>query len=377
MIREFECEFAAFSGASDCIAVGSYVDALLLALLGAGVKRGDVVVTVPNGPARAVEAILCAKAQPEFVDINERTYNMDPDSLRRYLEFECYVDDRSREVISRRSRKPVRAVLPAHLYGQMAEMDPIQGLTERYNLLLIENAVQAHGAQYLSERNDRWQKPGAAGVAAAFSFYPGMNLYAAGEGGAIVTSNGAVTRRVRKFMNLDKVLKQGAHVESCASRLGPEASVILRMKLRDATRWIERRRESAHAYREFFAGGGDAIILPIEPAWAKSVYEAFVVRVKCRADLIRHLSAANIIVGIHSPVPMHMQSAHKRLGYQKGTLPVAEKVAPEMLSLPLCPETTIYEQSKLANEILTFLRTKTRAMSASMSSTSPQSHAVI
>jgi dTDP-4-amino-4,6-dideoxygalactose transaminase len=179
MVEDFEKAFSEFCDAKHAVAVSSGTDALRFALMAAGVKPGDVVVTVPHTFIATTEAISQAGALPEFVDIDERTYNMDPEKLREYLEIRCTIDASGR-LISRRSGRPVTAVVPVHLYGQMADMDPICELAERYRLIVVEDACQAHGAEYFSKKQNRWLKAGSIGRAAAFSFYPGKNLGACG-----------------------------------------------------------------------------------------------------------------------------------------------------------------------------------------------------
>jgi dTDP-4-amino-4,6-dideoxygalactose transaminase len=188
MVENFEKEFAAFCDTERSVAVNSGTDALRFALMAAGVKAGDAVVTVSHTFIATTEAISQAGALPEFVDIDERTYNMDPEKLREYLETQCTMSADGK-LISKRSNRPVTAVVPVHLYGQMADMDAICELVQRYNLILIEDACQAHGAEYFSRKDNRWKRAGSIGHAAAFSFYPGKNLGACGEAGAITTND--------------------------------------------------------------------------------------------------------------------------------------------------------------------------------------------
>src|SRR5881409_227701 len=184
MVREFERDFAEFCESQFCVGMASGTDALRLALVAAGVRPGDTVVTVPLTFIATTEAISQAGAWPDFVDIDERTYTMDPEKLRAYLETECTPNPETGRVVSKRTGGPVTAIIPVHLYGQMADMDPILDLATQYKLLVIEDACQAHGAEYFSKKEDRWRKAGSMGHAAAFSFYPGKNLGACGEGGA-------------------------------------------------------------------------------------------------------------------------------------------------------------------------------------------------
>jgi dTDP-4-amino-4,6-dideoxygalactose transaminase len=195
LVDQFERDFAAYSGVQHCIGVSNGTDGLRFAIIAAGIKPGDTVVTVPNTFIATTEAISQSGARPDFVDIDERTYNMDPEKLREYLEVQCYFD--AGRLKNRKTGLPVTAVVPVHLYGQTVDMDPILELAERYNLVVIEDACQAHGSEYFSKKDNRWKKAGAMGVAAAFSFYPGKNLGACGEGGAITTNDGDLARKIR------------------------------------------------------------------------------------------------------------------------------------------------------------------------------------
>ena len=197
LVEEFEREFARFCGTAHCVGVGSGTDALRFALMAAGVKRGDHVVTVPNTFIATTEAITQAGAVPDFVDIDERTYNIHPERLREYLEDQCDIDHQTGKPINRRTRRAITAIIPVHLYGQMADMDPILELANRYNLLVVEDACQAHGAEYLSKRENHWRQAGSMGRAAAFSFYPGKNLSACGEAGAVTTNDAELAQKVR------------------------------------------------------------------------------------------------------------------------------------------------------------------------------------
>ena len=194
-LKNSRSAFAKFCDTKHSVAVSSGTDALRFALMACGIKPGDVVVTVPHTFIATTEAISQAGALPEFVDIDEQTYNMDPEKLREYLEVQC-TKDKSGKLISRRSSRPVTAVIPVHLYGQMADMDAIQELADRYHLTVIEDACQAHGAEYLSRKHNRWMKAGSMGRAAAFSFYPGKNLGACGEAGAVTTNDADVAKKI-------------------------------------------------------------------------------------------------------------------------------------------------------------------------------------
>ena len=228
MVEQFEREFAAFCDAERCVGVSNGTDALRFAFIAAGIKPGDTVVTVPNTFIATTEAISQAGARPDFVDIDERTYNMDPEKLREYLETQCCLDDGALK--NRKTGLRVAAVVPVHLYGQMADMDPILELAERYKLIVIEDACQAHGAQYFSKKENRWRKAGSMGVAAAFSFYPGKNLGACGEGGAVTTNDVEIDRKIRTLRDHGQSKKYYHDVEGYNGRLDAIQAGILSVK---------------------------------------------------------------------------------------------------------------------------------------------------
>src|SRR5215475_13241744 len=234
MVEEFEAAFATFCDASHSIAVSSGTDALRFAIMACGVQPGDVVVTVPHTFIATTEAISQAGATPEFVDIDERTYNMSVEKLRQYLEEQCTRDE-SGAVISLRSGCRVTAVVPVHLYGQMADMDGILALTEQYNLTLIEDACQAHGAEYYSKKFDRWIKAGSVGRAAAFSFYPGKNLGACGEAGAVTTNDAGIASKIKMLRDHGQAKKYHHDVEGYNGRLDAIQCGILQVKLQHLT----------------------------------------------------------------------------------------------------------------------------------------------
>ena len=324
MVEDFERDFARFCGSQYCVGVGSGTDALRFALIAAGVQPGDTVVTVPNTFIATTEAISQAGARPDFVDIDERTYTMDPEKLRAYLETECRRDLLTNRVLSKCTASPVKAVIPVHLYGQMAAMDPILDLATRYNLNVIEDACQAHGAKYLSKKEDPWRKAGSMGRAAAFSFYPGKNLGACGEAGAVTTNDARLTQRCQMLRDHGQSKKYFHDIEGFNARLDAVQAGILRVKLRQLTKWNEQRRERTRIYNELFAWLRGPIGLPDEPTWAKAMYHLYVIRVQSRDELQAYLAEAGIGTGIHYPIPLHLQKTYQRLGYLKGDFSVSE-----------------------------------------------------
>jgi dTDP-4-amino-4,6-dideoxygalactose transaminase len=353
MVEDFEREFAAFCQAAHCVGVNSGTDALRFALMACGVQPGDVVVTVPNTFIATTEAISQAGALPEFVDIDEQTYNLSPLKLRQYLETQCARDHAGR-LISLRSKRPVTAIVPVHLYGQMADMDAILRLASEYGLVVIEDACQAHGAEYFSQDRNCWLKAGSIGHAAAFSFYPGKNLGACGEAGAATTNDAAVAARIAMLRDHGQAHKYHHRIEGYNGRLDAIQAGFLLVKLPHLASWNSQRRARAEEYRRLLAGH-DALVLPFEPADSRAVYHLFVVRAKDRDGLMSHLKEKGIGSGIHYPIPLHLQEAYAARHYTAEDFPVATRVAAEIVSLPLFPHLTAPQQARVAAEILAFV----------------------
>src|ERR1017187_8256817 len=302
MVEHFEQDFARFCGAQYCVGVASGTDALRFALIAAGIESGDVVITVPNTFIATGEAISQAGARPVFVDVDKGTSNMDPESLREYLETGCTIGDSGRP-IDKKTGQSVTAVIPVHLYGQMCDMDAIAKLAGRYNLVLIEDACQAHGAEYLSALDNRWHRAGTIGKAAAFSFYPGKNLGACGEAGAVTTNDPEVAQRIRMIRDHGQSRKYYHRIEGYNGRLDAIQAGILQVKLRFLSEWNTERRKRASDYQELLAEASDQVILPHDPSWANAVYHLYVIRSEERDQLQTYLSKFNIGTGIHYPVP--------------------------------------------------------------------------
>src|SRR6202044_1762806 len=256
MVEDFEEAFAAFCSTNFSIAVSSGTDALRFAIMTCGVQPGDVVLTVPHTFIATTEAISQAGAVPEFVDIDERTYNMSVESLELYLEEQCSRDG-SGKLISLRSGRPVTAVVPVHLYGQMADMDSIMALAEQYGLMVIEDACQAHGAEYFSKKLNRWMKAGSMGHASAFSFYPGKNLGACGEAGAATTNDAGVAGKIKRLRDHGQAKKYYHDIEGYNGRLDAMQAGFLHVKLGHLTGWNAKRRERAAEYNRLFASMSD------------------------------------------------------------------------------------------------------------------------
>lgn len=360
MLEEFEKAFASFCGTQYAVGVGSGTDALRFALMAAGVQTNDVVLTVPNTFIATTEAISQAGGVPEFVDIGERTYNIDPEKLHRHLETQCYIS--AGKLISKRNQRPVTAIVPVHLYGQMADMDAVLDLAQQYGLVVVEDACQAHGAEYFSRKHSRWFKAGSVGQAAGFSFYPSKNLGACGEAGAVTTNDGSIAAKVRMIRDHGQSKKYLHDMEGYNGRLDAIQAGILLVKLQHLLHWTDNRRVHAAEYQRLFENAGSPVILPYEPSWSRAVYHLYVVCTSDRERLMAFLSDQGIGTAIHYPLPLHLQKAYQQYGYKRGDFPVCEKVACEIVSLPMFPQLKIDQQRIVVNTISQFVEDKMRLL---------------
>jgi dTDP-4-amino-4,6-dideoxygalactose transaminase len=313
-VAGFEKEFATYSGAAEGIAVNSGTSALHLALLAAGVGPGDEVITVPNTFVATVAAIKYTGARPVLVDIDPARYTMDPARV------EAAITPRT------------KAIIPVHLYGQPADMDPILEIGTRRKLVVVGDAAQAHGAK------DKGRPIGSLGDLVCYSFYPGKNLGAYGEGGMVVTSNAGYAKTIRMLRDWGQDRKYHHLLPGYNYRMEGMQGAILRVKLRYLEKWTEARRAHAARYNELLKGTG--LGLPVEAANTRHVYHVYAVRTNRREELMSTLGAQGIQTGIHYPVPVHLQPAYADPAYGKGSFPLAEKAADEVLSLAMFPEMT-------------------------------------
>jgi dTDP-4-amino-4,6-dideoxygalactose transaminase len=359
MVEAFERDFATFCGTEYAVGVGSGTDALRFALIASGVKQGDIVITVSYTFVATTEAILQAGASPQFVDIDERTYNLDPKKLQKFLETNCTFEPGAGRTVHNPTGRPVTAIVPVHLYGQIADMNGITELAEQYGLKIIEDACQAHGAEYLSKRENRWKKAGSTGAAAAFSFYPGKNLGAFGEAGAVTTNDEGIARTVRMLRDHGQLKKWYHDIEGYNGRLDAIQAGVLRIKLRRLAVWNEERRRLARRYHELLAPL-DGIVLPFEPEWSRAVYHLYVIRTKFRDALQAFLAERNISTSLHYPVAIHQQKAYVPAKSLNGSLSVSERVSYEILSLPLFPGMTEEQQKQVVEGIRDFMNSRGR-----------------
>ncbi|HLK88071.1 MAG TPA: DegT/DnrJ/EryC1/StrS family aminotransferase [Candidatus Binataceae bacterium] len=335
-VKSFEEEFAAYLGVRHAISVGSGTDALRLALLAVGVGPGSEVITSPMTFIATAAAIRQTGARPTLVDIDPETCNIDPNALRRYL-------------TERRRRSPhgLRAIVPVHLYGLPAAMPEIQEIAVEFGLRIVEDACQAHGASF--HDGQRWRYAGTLGAAGCFSFYPGKNLGAWGDGGAIVTDNDEIAERVRILRDHGRISHYAHQDYGYNSRLDAIQAAVLRAKLERLSDWNRRRREIAELYRQLL--DGSELTLPVEPEGLASAYHLFAIRSRRRDAIRQELLSRNIECGIHYPVPLHLQPACRDLGYRPGDFPVSERVADTELSLPMHPHLTDAEVRQVAEAV--------------------------
>jgi dTDP-4-amino-4,6-dideoxygalactose transaminase len=313
-VAGFEQEFATYCGAGECIALNSGTSALHLALLAAGVGPGDEVITVPFTFVASVAAVIYTGARPVLVDIDPRSFTMDPAAI------EAAITPRT------------KAILPVHLYGQPADMDPIMEVARRHGLVVIEDAAQAHGAKY------KGRPVGSIGDMTCFSFYPTKNLGAYGEGGAVTTSNPEYAPTIRRLRDWGQDSKYHHALLGFNFRMEAFQGAILRVKLRHLERWTEARRTIVGRYNQLLAGSG--VERPAEMPWARHVYHLYTLRMDHRDLLQESLQKQGVQTGIHYALPVHLQPAYANLGYGRHSLPQSEKAAEEVLSLPLYPEMT-------------------------------------
>ncbi|MEO7725582.1 MAG: DegT/DnrJ/EryC1/StrS family aminotransferase [Chthoniobacterales bacterium] len=315
VVTQFEQEYAAFCATRSAIGLGSGTEALWLALLACGVGPGDQVITVASTFMATAEAITYAGATPVFIDVSESTYTMDPAQLEQAL------------------TPKTKAIIPVHLFGQAADMDPIMAFAREHGLFVIEDAAQAHGTLY------KGQKAGSLGDVGCFSFYPGKNLGAFGEAGAVVTNDPTLDEKMRILRDHGQVRKYEHTMVGWNCRMDGIQAAVLRIKLTHLEEHNRARRRHAASYNRELAGLGE-IVCPQEAAYGEHVYHIYAVRVRERDKIMRSLEAKGIGCGIHYPTPVHLQKAYQHLGHAPGSLPVSERTSAEFLSLPMYPELT-------------------------------------
>jgi dTDP-4-amino-4,6-dideoxygalactose transaminase len=325
-VERFEAAFSAFCGTEHAVGVGNGTEALWAALLAVGVRPGDEVITVPNTFMATAEAITFAGARPVFVDIDPRTYNLDTELL------EAAITPRT------------RAIVPVHLYGQMADMAPIVEIGRRRGIAVVEDASQAHGADY------RGRRAGSLGDVGCFSFYPGTNLGAYGEAGAVVTNNADLARTIRMFRDHGQERKYHHALVGFNARMDGFQGAVLSAKLPHLPAWTAARRRHAAAYT-LALQDAPGITTPFEAGYGSAVYHIYAVLVPDRDAVLAALGAGGVHCAIHYPVPLHLQEAYRELGYRRGDFPVAERMARETLSLPMYAELTEGQRARVVERL--------------------------
>ena len=337
-VQEFESAFAAYLGVDHCVTTNNGTTALQLVLAALGIGPGDEVITVTNTFIATAEAISAVGAKPVFVDVDPVSYNMDP-------------------VLAEKAITPrTRALLPVHLYGQCADLDALADIAQRRNLHLVEDACQAHGSEY------KGRKAGTMGVAGCFSFYPGKNLGALGEGGAVSTSDAALAQKMRMLRDHGSLRKYEHAIPGYNFRLEGMQGGFLRVKLPHLDGWNEQRREVAALYSSKLKDSG--IVAPKEMPYGKHIYHLYVVQVDNRDSVQRDLGANGVATGLHYPVPLHLQQAYKDLGYREGYFPVSEKLARRILSLPIYPGLSTDAAEYVVNKLLECAQCRMAAVAA-------------
>ena len=327
-VAAFEALFGPYTQSTHAVGSSSGTSALHLALLAAGVGPGDQVITTPHTFIASVSAIDYCGATAVFADIDPTSFTIDPAAI------EPLITERT------------KAILPVHLYGQMADMDPIMAVAQRHGLAVIEDAAQAHGAEYLGRR------AGSIGLAGCFSFYPGKNLGAYGEGGAVTTSDDAVARTLRMLRDWGAEEKYHHVLKGFNYRLEGMQGAVLRVKMAYIEGWTEARRAAAAHYDKLLTGAG--VVIPVQVDGRRHVYHVYAIRTDDRSGLQSHLTELGIGSGIHYPIPVHLQPSFAELGYTRGDFPHAESAADQVLSLPIFPEITNAQQERVAHAVHTW-----------------------
>jgi len=335
-VKKFEENFAAYCGAKYAIGVSCGTSALYVALRTLGIGKGDIVITVPYTFIATVEAITMTGARPVFVDIEKDSYNISIAKLREYIEKSCTRNASDNTLRDKKTSLKVGAIIPVHLYGQMADMDDIMDIAQEHNLWVLEDAAQAHGASYKN------QKAGTIGQIGIFSFYPSKNLGAFGQGGAVLTSDERLAKRARQFINHGQIGKYDYEFDGWNFKMDGFQAAILDVKLKHLDTWNRARQKNAMQYQKLLSGL-DGIVLPGNMPDRDHVYHLYVIWSKDRSSLQGYLNQGGIGFTVAYPIPLHIQRVYKYLGYVQGDFPNAEKCAEGVIALPIFPELTAEE----------------------------------
>lgn len=344
-VKKLEQEVAAYCGTKFAVGVASGTDALLLSLIACGIKHGDGIITTPFTFIATTEAISKVRGQIIFVDIDPQTYNLDPEKVKEYIEEKCTFNAKTGQLENAQTRKPIKAIIPVHLYGHSANMDPIMELAKKYNLTVIEDCAQAIGAEY------KGRKVGSIADVGCISFFPSKNLGCYGDGGMVVTNNDEIARKVRILRVHGCETKYYHLIDGFNSRLDTIQAAVLRVKLKYLTQWNDQRRQRGHLYNSLFSQQRAEVVTPLEADYTNHVFYAYTVRVSQRAELMEYLKNQGIPTMIYYPVPLHLQDVYKHLNYKRGDFPISEQLSDEVLSLPIYPELTEEQQEYIVEKI--------------------------
>lgn len=343
-VQKLEEEFADYNSSLHCIGVGSGTEAVHFSLIAPGIGSGDEVITVSYTFFASIEAIIHSGAHPVLLDINPETYTISPDAITEYIENNCM--EKNGEMYDKRTGKTLKAIMPVHIYGQPADMDSINEIAEKYSLHVIEDACQAHGAEY------KGKKAGNLGDIGAFSFYFSKNLGAFGEGGAVTTNNMEFSEKIKKLREHGQIDKYHHASIGFNSRLDELQAAVLRCKLELLDDWNGKRRKAAEYYTHKLQEL--PVETPVETEDVYHVYHLYVIRAKKRDELLAYLKDNGVGCGMHYPVPCHLQKPLKEYGYKEGDLPITEKASMEVLSLPMHPHITKADQNYVVEKIKEF-----------------------
>lgn len=331
VVKKFEDDFASFCSVKYCRGVSSGTSALQLALMSLDIKKGDEIILPPNTYIATAEAVSAVNAKPVFVDVDPETYNIDPKLIKENI------------------TDKTKAIIPVHLYGQPADMNPILEIAQEKNLFVVEDACQAHGAEY------KGRKCGSIGAVGGFSFYPGKNLGAFGEGGAITTNNEEIAKKIEMLRDHGQAKKHHHEVIGTNSRLEGIQGAVLGAKLKYLSEWNNKRRKNAKYYNERLSNL-DKIKTPVESEYGKHIYHLYIIQIDKRDELQKFLKSKGIATGLHYPTPIHLQPAYSHLGLTKDLFPITESYVKKILSLPMFPELEKEEIDFVVDSIADFLK---------------------
>ena len=343
-VKQFEDDFARYCGVKHAVGVSSGTSAIYVALRALGVGDGDAVITVPFTFIATVEAITLCGARPIFIDIDDNSFTLSPQALTTYLKEKCRWDQGKGNLIDKKTECKIKALMPVHLYGQIADMDEINQIAGEYSIYVIEVSAQAHGAAY------KGKKSGSVGDVGAFSFYPSKNLGAYGQGGIVTTNDDEIIKKMRMHIDHGSHVRYEHEFEGWNFKMDGIQAAILDAKLMHLDEWNGKRRGLARIYSENIKEK-DRLKLPREKADRSHIYHLYVVRVKDRGGFMDFLKQKNIGVSIHYPIALHLQNAYKYLDYKEGEFPVSEACAKEVVSLPMFPELTDDEAMYVAKTV--------------------------